>query len=302
MKIAVLSDIHGNLPALEAVAADVERFAGDAVFVNGDIVNRGPRSLDAWRLVEERRERAGWRLLAGNHEDYVVRSHEELARGAAIAEIHRMSVFSAAQLGAEVPALSTLPDGDSVWVAPGVELRLRHASMRGNTDGIDPAGDPAVLREQIAPPPACFVTGHTHRGFERRVGDTLLVNAGAVGAPADGDPRASYARVTYRAGVFQVETRRVAYDRERAERDYRDPAWLAGAGPLAALLYVEWLQARPLLAGWMDRHAPAVLEGRVDLRRSIADAMAEAGGDPSLVDAASPDRPGTAPPLPTTRA
>jgi predicted phosphodiesterase len=290
VKIAVLSDIHGNLPALEAVAADVDEFGGDAVFVNGDIVNRGPRSLDAWRLVCDRRDRAGWRLLAGNHEDYVVRSHHELSRGVAVADIHRMSVFSAAQLGAEVAALSTLPDGGSVWVAPGVELRLRHASMRGNTDGIDPAGDPAVLREQIAPPPACFVTGHTHRGYELQVGETLLVNAGAVGAPADGDPRASYVRVTYRAGAFEVETRRVPYDRAQAERDYRDPAWLAGAGPLAALLYVEWLQARPLLATWMDRHAPAVREGRVDLRRSIADAVAAAGGDPALVDDADVGR------------
>lgn len=287
MKIAVLSDIHGNVPALEAVIEDVAQFGADAVFVNGDVVSRGPCSLRAWQLVCERRDRDGWRLLRGNHEDYVVRSHAGLESGASVPAIHRMSAHVAAQLGGEAPALGDLPDGDSVFLPGGAELRMRHASMRGNTDGIDPDAAPEKLREQIAPPPACFVTGHTHRAFSLQVERTLLVNAGAVGSPADGDARASYVRIRWRDGAFDVESRRVDYDRERARRDYLDEAWLIGAGPLAALLYVELLHARPVLADWMDRNLAALRAQQIDLPRAVASEVEAWGEDPRLAYAAA---------------
>lgn len=72
MKIAVLADIHANLPAFETVIDHVGRWALDAVVVLGDVVNRGPRPADCPRLVLERQSSRGWLLLRGNHEDYVV--------------------------------------------------------------------------------------------------------------------------------------------------------------------------------------------------------------------------------------
>ena len=72
MQIAVLSDIHGNLPALEAVAADLERLDPDLVFVAGDFQNRGPNPREVTQFVAE----SGWTLLRGNHEDYVIRQSQ----------------------------------------------------------------------------------------------------------------------------------------------------------------------------------------------------------------------------------
>ncbi|MDT8307807.1 MAG: metallophosphoesterase, partial [Anaerolineae bacterium] len=69
MKVAVLSDIHGNLPALEAVAADIVAWAPDVTIVNGDVVNRGPSSLACWRFVQAQPD---WHVVSGNHEMYVL--------------------------------------------------------------------------------------------------------------------------------------------------------------------------------------------------------------------------------------
>ncbi len=69
MKLAVLSDIHGNVPALQAVVEHVEAWGPDHVIVNGDIVNRGPYSLECLQAVQEKQAVQGWQLLRGNHED-----------------------------------------------------------------------------------------------------------------------------------------------------------------------------------------------------------------------------------------
>ena len=72
-KLAVLSDIHGNFAALQAVADHIDRWQPDAVVVAGDIVNRGPRSRDCLRFVLARAAEAGWQIIRGNHEEYVLR-------------------------------------------------------------------------------------------------------------------------------------------------------------------------------------------------------------------------------------
>src|SRR3954453_10767982 len=78
-KLAVLSDIHGNFAALQAVADHIERWQPDAVVVAGDIVNRGPRSRDCLRFVLARAAEgipanvgASWQIIRGNHEEYVL--------------------------------------------------------------------------------------------------------------------------------------------------------------------------------------------------------------------------------------
>lgn len=71
MKLAVLSDIHANLPAFEAVLEDVRAWRPDTVVFAGDGVNRGPRPAECWTLLAALAEGEGWRRLRGNHEEYV---------------------------------------------------------------------------------------------------------------------------------------------------------------------------------------------------------------------------------------
>jgi predicted phosphodiesterase len=72
MQIAVFADIHGNLPALEAVAADIEHLNPDLVFVAADFQNRGPNPREVTKFVAQ----SWWTLLLGNHEDYVIRQSQ----------------------------------------------------------------------------------------------------------------------------------------------------------------------------------------------------------------------------------
>ena len=68
MKIALLSDIHGNVAALQAVLADIDAWQPDQVIVNGDVVNRGPDSPTCWQMIADRRAQPGWRALGAKLE------------------------------------------------------------------------------------------------------------------------------------------------------------------------------------------------------------------------------------------
>ena len=74
MKIAVLSDIHGNLPALEAVTEHLEKWSPDIVILNGDIVNRGPLSKECLDFVLQK----PWHIIKGNHEEFVIGRKTEI--------------------------------------------------------------------------------------------------------------------------------------------------------------------------------------------------------------------------------
>ena len=70
MKLAVLADVHANWPALQAVAADIERWQADRVVVAGDVINRGPRPVECADFVLVAAQ--SWPWVRGNHEEYVL--------------------------------------------------------------------------------------------------------------------------------------------------------------------------------------------------------------------------------------
>lgn len=277
MNIAVLADIHGNYAALEAVADHVDSWRPDAVVVAGDIVNRGPRSLECLRFVQARQRNHGWQAISGNHDLYVL----QVARGdrpaSGVDEAVRQNTrWAADQIGAGVSALGELPEQLSLRAPDGGEARVVHASMRGNRDNIFAGTPDAELRRQIAPAPPLFCCGHTHKPLTRRIDATLVVNAGSVGAPFDGDERAAYAQLSWQPGGWAAEIVRVPYDRARTDRDFHASGFLAESGPAAPLLYAEFRAARPHLSPWMSRYGAAVLSGAISVEQSVAEYLASA--------------------------
>ncbi len=271
MKIAVLSDIHGNMPALHAVAKHIDAWQPDLVVVNGDIVNRGPCSQAALHFVLDRRERDGWQLLRGNHEDFLLRCGQpnpDLS-GPAF-EMNRFVHFAYQQLNGEIEALRAMPERFS-WFAPdSSEFRVIHASMRSNRDGIYPELTDDELRERITPAPSVFVTGHTHQPVIRQLDETLIVNAGSAGAPFDRDWRPSYGRFTWDAQQkWQAEIARVEYDRSLIEQDYKRSGFLQQGGPLAQIMLVELRRARGLIYHWATQYEKAVADGEITLEESV---------------------------------
>ncbi len=258
MKIAILSDVHGNWPALHTIAKHVNAWQPEHVVIAGDSVNRGPSSPDCWNLLMAWQKSAGWRVMMGNHEVYV------------LGHARPMSRWTWQQMNVQASSMAALPETVHLTGPDGSELRVRHASMRGHQDGIFQHSSVAEVRPQIAPAPAVFCTGHIHVPYTRRVDDTLIVNAGSVGSPCDGDRRASYAQVVWHGGQWQAKIVRLTYDVVQTDLDFRMSGFLEEAGPFARLVYREWRTARGVIVPWRKQYEAQVMAGVIDEKTAVA--------------------------------
>jgi predicted phosphodiesterase len=270
MKVAVFSDVQGNLPAMEVAVEQILAWGPDLVIMDGDLVNRGPSSAACLSLFEELQAGHGWLPVNGNHETWVLRCAREAPATALEAEMRRFADWTLAQLGERAQALATWPDhltlhapGDPSWV------HITHGTMAGNRDGVSVSVPDEALTGKIPPDLALFVTAHTHKPLERCLGATRILNVGSVGSPFDGDPRGSWAQLEYRRGRWDTRILRFAYDRDRTARDFLASGMLEDGGPLARILYEEWRRARGLMFQWRGQHEPAVLSGERPLQAAV---------------------------------
>jgi predicted phosphodiesterase len=272
MKIAVLSDIHGNFVALQAVFEHIEAWRPDHTIVAGDIVNRGPRSKDCLEWIQNKERRAGWQVVRGNHEDYVI-SHDlpGAPRSGPAFEVHRGSFWTYQQLGCDVSALKAMPFQQKLFGPNGDEIRIVHASMRGNRVGIYPESCDAKLKSLIEPAPVVLCVGHTHRPLVRRLNGSLIVNAGSAGLPFDGDTRPSYAQLTWVKEEWRAEIIRVEYDLSAAERDFYESGFINEAGPLAQLVLIELRQACSQLFQWASQYQEMAMAGEISMQDAVQD-------------------------------
>jgi predicted phosphodiesterase len=240
MRVAVVSDIHSNLHALEAVLAAVESDAPDELWCLGDIVGYGPRPNECCAIVEERADVC----LAGNHDLAVIGTIDldEFHGDAALAaRLNRRDLTPESR--AFLDRLE--PHGEAHGVA------LYHGSARDPVWEYVLSDEAALATLEIAAAPLVLV-GHSHvalqltaisdgmdgglapAGTTVALGDgKTLLNPGSVGQPRDGDPRAAYLLLDLDAR--HAEFRRVAYDVARTQTEM---AQAAMPGPLAARLTV----------------------------------------------------------------
>ncbi len=272
MKLAVLSDIHANLVALQTVLEHLEQWRPDVVVVAGDVVNRGPRPKECLRLVLQKQREAGWHLLIGNHEEYVLsHTRPDAVRCASHLPLFQPSAWTCEQVAEELNALCSWPFWrDLAANRNGAAVRITHASMLGLRDGIFPETHETELACKMGDPlPQVFCVGHTHQPLIRLCSGVLVVNAGAVGVPFDGDPRASYAQITYHRNAWHAEIVRLPYDRAQAERDFYDSTFFTGTAPIGRVVFREWQLSRGLLYSFMAEYAAPVQRGEIGLEEAV---------------------------------
>lgn len=221
MRIAALYDIHGNLPALEAVLAEIAREDVNAVVVGGDVAAGPMPSQTIERLVSLS---LPTHFVCGNADREVVDAFDEGRTDPAVeaAAPGRAAAFAAARLQAEQrDVLAAFEVRVSLEVQGLGQVMFCHGSPRSDIEIVTAVTQDSRLEtilEGVQEP--LVVLGHTHRQFDRRVGRWRVVNAGSVGSPYEGRPGAFWALVGP-----EVELRRTEYDIQQAAAQLRETAY-----------------------------------------------------------------------------
>jgi putative phosphoesterase len=269
MKLAVIADIHSNLPALQAVTDHLEKWQPDRVIVAGDIVNRGPRPVECLQFVQDKQRINDWQVVIGNHEEYVIHhSLPDSPRKGPRFQIYQTSFWTYQQLKNDVSALKAMPNHSEHFTTAGL-IHVTHASMRGTRDGILPKVTDDHLRLQIDPQAAVFCVGHTHLPLIRSIDQTLVVNCGSVGLPFDGDGRAAYAQIERVDQQWRARIVRLDYDRAQADRDYDETSFMQDSGAFAPLIRSELRLARSALMEWSIGFEQVVMHGEISIEESV---------------------------------
>jgi predicted phosphodiesterase len=232
MKIALIADIHGNYPALQAVLADIERLRPDKLLVLGDLVFKGPQP----RECVERIRALNVPVLQGNIDELVGKNQIQPGFAKSPEQeqaLRREMEWTRARLDADqLEYLAQLPFSHTMQLADQLTLRCIHANPHNLLDIILPTADQEQLAGMFAGADAQLLAyAHIHQPYVRMFAGRAIFNTGSVGLPFDGDPRSSYALVEtsdiqplsdQHASVadYQITIRRVRYDVEATVRAY----------------------------------------------------------------------------------
>jgi len=209
MKIALIGDVHANLPALNAVLAHAREHGANAIWNIGDFVGYGPNPDE---VVQRLREVDAVSII-GNYDRKVL---QVLTRPSILPKQREKRLafqWAGEHLSAESRTYLAAQPDERRFEALGYRVLLIHASPAAPKEHLGPETPESRLREIAAMANAdVVICGHSHREFARKVDDVWFINTGSVGRPDDGDPRACYAILNLTAKHFEVTYYRVEYD------------------------------------------------------------------------------------------
>jgi putative phosphoesterase len=222
MRVAVITDIHANLPALEAVLESIDREEVDQVYCGGDLVGYGPNPNEVCALIEQR----GIPTIYGNYDYAIARDLEDC--GCAYVDKHDREI---GQQSVDWTLAHTSQQAKDFMRALPFELRFKLGSKRVRLVHGSPRkvneylfeDKPARTFERIAAQADCdiLVFGHTHKPWVHEYGGVLFVNCGSVDKPKDGDPRSAFALLSAHGDDIDVAIPRVEYPARRVASEVR---------------------------------------------------------------------------------
>jgi len=225
-RIVAISDIHGNLAALNTVLSSIQ-CTPDMLVVTGDLVGIGPQPLEVLDLLRSTR----CVLVRGNFDDYVANpgsidrlvrySQQELSSGRPFHPLVPLEVISQSVewtqqlLGEQVTYLANLPFSICIEASPGRKALFVHANPRDFERPIVQRMSDSQLRNMIDEAKYdLIVFGHSHSPFTRKVDESWLVDTASLGFPTDGNAETTYTEITFDNNAWNITQHRVAYDTE----------------------------------------------------------------------------------------
>lgn len=212
-RLAVITDVHGNLSALEAALGTIADLDVSDTYCGGDLVGYGPRPDEVCRMIEER----AIPTIYGNYDYAIARNLDDCGCFYPTQKDREVGQASIAWTLAHTDERSKrfmheLPF-ELRFELGRRRVRLVHGSPRKVNEYLLEERAASTF-ERIAGLADCdvLVFGHTHKPWVREYGGVLFVNCGSVGKPKDGDPRGSVALLEERDGTVDVSIERVAYD------------------------------------------------------------------------------------------
>lgn len=236
MKVAVLSDIHGNFQALESVMEDVKANNCEQVFCLGDLAMAGPQPR---MVIDYVRKQNNWTVIQGNTDKMISDFSPEILQN-----VKNNFPVMANALADDVifieedkkDYLRNLPAQKELTLE-GVKVLLVHGSPRRNNEDILPDMPLKVIEEMLEGTDADLIfCGHTHvpAGYQTNKKQTV-VNVGSVGRPMTDEPKACYVIADFQDGSFSIEHRFIDYDRQTAA-DIMSARNFDGADKLAQMI------------------------------------------------------------------
>lgn len=241
MKVAIISDIHGNLDALESVLSDIKKEGCSKIFCLGDIAMAGPEPKETIKKIQELMQSKDFYIIQGNTDKMLsVFSFDTYNAVTETNAVMGSAYYSDSRLlnDEEKKFLASLPVSKEIELF-GIKILLVHGSPRKNNENIYPNLRIEDVEEMIKDTDANIIfCGHTHIpcGYQTNTNQTVI-NAGSIGRPFSEQPDSCYAilDINENTSAFEVKHKFVKYDVEKASQKIMKRNF-EGADKLAKML------------------------------------------------------------------
>ncbi|WP_252311840.1 metallophosphoesterase [Sinobaca sp. H24] len=220
MKIAVLSDVHGNARALKSVLRVLAEQKIDKMYIIGDLSFRGPEPKNALETIRS----TPAKVLKGNADEWITRGIKKgEVPDKALGLMNQERDWALERLTEEDLAyLEKLPTSFLDELEDGIVMHAFHAVPSSLFEVVPADADDEEMLKKLASAEEAdiYIYGHIHTPFVRKIGAKTIINTGSIGLPFDGDPRPSFALIRIENGQIDAAIERVEYDKTWVMEQY----------------------------------------------------------------------------------